>query len=141
MRKIFLFISAMLLIACGGSVKQQSNALQEDSATISPNTNVITTQISQPQVEKHEMKNAVPLVGSYYSAKSTDEYIFKADGTGIFIINSAGGHSAKFMWKRTGRKVIITIEGYTPSIYEFDPKAETITEHSESFGTLIYNKE
>ena len=69
------------------------------------------------------------------------EYIFKADGTGIFVINSTGGNSERFRWKRIGRKVTITIEGFNPSIYEFDPKAETITEYSESFGTLIYNKE
>lgn len=141
MRKVFLLISAMLLLACDGSVNKQSNALQEDSLVVNLDSNVIATQISQHQVEKNEMKNVDQLVGSYYNAKSTDEYIFKADGTGIFVINSTGGNSERFRWKRIGRKVTITIEGFNPSIYEFDPKAETITEYSESFGTLIYNKE
>lgn len=135
MKKIFLFISAILLIACGGSVKQQSNTFQEDS------TNAIATQIPQSQVETQEKDSVDPLIGSYYNAKSTDEYIFKDNHTGIFIMNSAGGGSSNFTWKRSGEKLTITLEGFTPTTYEYDSKNQTITEHSESFGTLIYNKE
>lgn len=141
MKKIFLFISAMLLIACGESVKQQSNTFQGDSTNAIADTNVIATQIPQSQVEMQEENSADPLIGSYYNAKSTDEYIFKENHTGIFIMNSAGGGSSNFTWKRSGEKLTITLEGFTPTTYEYDSKNQTITEHSESFGTLIYNKE
>lgn len=140
-RKIFLFASIFLLVACGGNVKQQNTIPQEDSIIILSDTDIVE-QIPQSQIEKQEKNNASSLAGSYYNTQSTDKYIFNEDYTGTFIMNSTGGNSLHFIWKRFGNKIVITLEGgYAPTTYEYDPTAETLIEHSESFGTLIYSKE
>lgn len=85
-------------------------------------------------------KEAVdPLVGTYFCNRTHDTYVFKSDKTGFFTIQ--GGGPSTFTWKRSGSNVTIEYEAFGKQKLKFDQRAETITEKSESFGTLVFNKQ
>jgi hypothetical protein len=65
--------------------------------------------------------------------------VFKSDKTGFFTIQ--GGSPSTFTWKRSGNNVTIVYEAFGQQKLKFDPKAETLTEKSESFGTLTFYKQ
>ena len=81
---------------------------------------------------------ADPLVGTYFCNRTHDTYVFKSDKTGFF--NIQGGSPSTFTWKRSGNNVTIVYEAFGKQKLKFDQKAKTITEKSESFGTLVFNK-
>lgn len=80
-----------------------------------------------------------PLVGTYFCDRTHDTYVFKADKTGIFTIQ--GGGPSTFTWKRSGGNVTISYEVFGEQKLKFDQRTKTITENSESFGTLVFNKQ
>ena len=80
-----------------------------------------------------------PLVGTYFCSRTHDTYVFKSDKTGFFTIQG-GASPSEFTWKRSGNNVTIQYEAFGEQKLKFDPKAKTITEKSESFGTLVFNK-
>ncbi len=80
-----------------------------------------------------------PLVGTFFCNRTHDTYVFKSDKTGFF--NIQGGGPSTFTWKRSGNSVTIIYEAFGEQKLKFDQKAKTITEKSESLGTLIFNKQ
>lgn len=82
---------------------------------------------------------ADPIVGTYYCNRTHDTYVFKSDKSGFFTIQ--GGGPSTFTWKRSGSNVTIVYEAYGEQKLKFDQRANTITEKSESFGTLVFNKQ
>ena len=80
-----------------------------------------------------------PLVGTYFCSRTHDTYVFKSDKTGFF--NIQGGSPSTFTWKRSGNNVTIVYEAFGEQKLKFDQRAKTITEKSESFGTLVFNKQ
>ena len=82
---------------------------------------------------------ADPIVGTYFCNRTHDTYVFKSDKTGFFAIQ--GGGPSTFTWKRSGSNVTIVYEAYGEQKLKFDQRANTITEKSESFGTLVFNKQ
>lgn len=81
-----------------------------------------------------------PLVGTYFCNRTHDTYVFKSDKTGFFTIQ--GGISpSEFTWRRSGSNVIILYEAFGKQMLKFDQKSQTIIEESESFGTLVFNKQ
>ena len=61
------------------------------------------------------------------------------DKTGFF--NIQGGSPSTFTWKRSGNNVTILYEAFGEQKLKFDQSAKTLTEKSESFGTLVFNKQ
>lgn len=92
-------------------------------------------QRSEP-AKKQERKD--PLVGRYFCSRTHDTYIFKSDNTGLFIVQ--GCPPSNFTWKRSGDNVTVTHEAFGDEYLKYDPRKETLTEKSESFGTLLFNK-
>ena len=80
-----------------------------------------------------------PIVGTYYCNRTHETYVFKSDKTGFFTIQ--GGGPSTFTWRRSGSNVTIVYEAFGEQKLKFDQRAETITEKSESFGTLVFNKQ
>ena len=80
-----------------------------------------------------------PIVGTYFCNRTHDTYVFQSDKTGFFTIQ--GGSPSAFTWKRSGSNVTIEYEAFGEQKLKFDQRTETITEKSESFGTLIFNKQ
>ena len=80
-----------------------------------------------------------PIVGTYFCNRTHDTYVFQSDKTGFFTIQ--GGSPSAFAWKRSGSNVTIEYEAFGEQKLKFDQRTETITEKSESFGTLIFNKQ
>ncbi|MBR1401213.1 MAG: hypothetical protein IJ562_06425 [Prevotella sp.] len=92
----------------------------------------------EPSTEKVQ-ETADPLVGTYFCNRTHDTYVFKSDKTGFFTIQ--GGSPSTFTWKRSGSNVTIVYEAFGEQKLKFDQSAETLTEKSESFGTLVFNKQ
>ena len=82
---------------------------------------------------------ADPIVGTYFCNRTHDTYVFKSDKTGFFTIQ--GGGPSTFTWRRSGSNVTIVYEAFGEQKLKFDQGAKTITEKSESFGTLVFNKQ
>lgn len=82
---------------------------------------------------------ADPIVGTYFCNRTHDTYVFKSDKTGFFTIQ--GGSPSTFTWKRSGSNVTIVYEAFGEQKLKFDQRAKTITEKSESFGTLVFMKQ
>lgn len=82
---------------------------------------------------------ADPIVGTYFCNRTHDTYVFKSDKTGFFTIQ--GGGPSNFTWRRSGNNVTIVYEAYGEQKLKFDQRTKTITEKSESFGTLVFNKQ
>ena len=80
-----------------------------------------------------------PIVGTYFCNRTHDTYVFKSDKTGFFTIQ--GGSPSTFTWKRSGSNVTIEYEAFGEQKLKFDDKAKTLTEKSESFGMLVFNKQ
>lgn len=80
-----------------------------------------------------------PIVGTYYYNRTHDTYVFKSDKTGLFTIQ--GGGPSTFTWRRSGSNVTIVYEAFGEQKLKFDQRAKTITENSESFGKLVFNKQ
>ena len=80
-----------------------------------------------------------PIVGTYFCNRTHDTYVFKSDKTGFFTIQ--GGGPSTFTWRRSGSNVTIMYETFGEQKLRFDPKAKTVTEKSESFGILVFNKQ
>lgn len=95
--------------------------------------------IEKPSAEKKQ-EVTDPLVGTYFCSRTHDTYVFKSDKTGFFAIQG-GGNPSEFTWKRSGNNVTIQYEAFGEQKLKFDPKTKTITEKSESFGTLVFNKQ
>lgn len=90
--------------------------------------------------EQEQVKEvADPIVGTYFCNRTHDTYVFKSDKTGFFTIQ--GGSPSTFTWKRSGNNVTIKYEAFGEQKLKFDDKAKTLTEKSESFGTLVFNKQ
>lgn len=98
-------------------------------------------ELSKETATKQEQVKEVadPLVGTYFCNRTHDTYVFKSDKTGFFTIQ--GGSPSTFTWKRSGNNVTIVYEAFGQQKLKFDPKAETLTEKSESFGTLTFYKQ
>lgn len=82
---------------------------------------------------------ADPIVGTYFCNRTHDTYVFKSDKTGFFTIQ--GGGASEFTWKRSGSKVTIVYDVFGEQKLKFDQSAKTITEESESLGTLVFYKQ
>ena len=96
-------------------------------------------ELSQETTADEVKEVTDPIVGTYFCNRTHDTYVFKSDKTGFFTIQ--GGSPSTFTWKRSGSNVTIEYEAFGKQKLKFDQRAETITEKSESFGTLVFNKQ
>ena len=96
-------------------------------------------ELSQETTAEEGKEVTDPIVGTYFCNRTHDTYVFKSDKTGFFTIQ--GGSPSTFTWKRSGSNVTIEYEAFGKQKLKFDQRAETITEKSESFGTLVFNKQ
>lgn len=95
--------------------------------------------IEKPSKESVQ-ESTDPLVGTYFCNRTHDTYVFKSDKTGFFAIQG-GVSPSEFTWKRSGSSVTIVHKAFGEQRLKFDQKTKTITEESESFGTLVFNKQ
>ena len=123
MKKLLFAFATLLFVACGNKVAQPG--LEEE--------------LSQETTAEEVKEVTDPIVGTYFCNRTHDTYVFKADKTGFFTIQ--GGSPSTFTWERSGSNVTIEFEAFGEQKLKFDQSAETITEKSESFGTLVFNKQ
>lgn len=138
MKKASFILVSIILLSCNGnnSVINQEHA-DVDSA-------VIDTMDVQPLKDENHKKlaknnTADPIVGTYYCYRTQDTYVFLSDKTGYFTVQ--GGSPSDFTWKRSGKNVTIVYEVFGKQKLKFDSKAQTLTEESESLGTLVFDKQ
>lgn len=138
MKKASFILVSIILLSCNGnnSVRNQEHA-DVDSA-------VIDTMDVQPLKDESHKKlannnTADPIVGTYYCYRTQDTYVFLSDKTGYFTVQ--GGSPSDFTWKRSGKNVTIVYEVFGKQKLKFDSKAQTLTEESESLGTLVFDKQ
>lgn len=138
MKKASFILVSIILLSCNGnnSVRNQEHA-DVDSA-------VIDTMDVQPLKDESHKKLAKnnpedPIVGTYYCYRTQDTYVFLSDKTGYFTVQ--GGSPSDFTWKRSGKNVTIVYEVFGKQKLKFDSKAQTLTEESESLGTLVFDKQ
>ena len=96
-------------------------------------------KLIEKPVKEAVQESTDPLVGTFYCGRTHDTYVFKSDKTGFF--NVQGGCPTPFTWKRSGANVTIVLEIFGKQKLKFDQKTKTITEKSESFGTLVFDKQ
>ena len=110
---------------------------------INENANKVAEAIDNQKVQTSEPAKVVekkdPLVGRYFCSRTHDTYIFNSDNTGLFIVQ--GCPPSNFTWKRSGNNVTVTHEAFGDEKLKYDQRKETLTEKSESFGTLIFDKQ
>ena len=94
-------------------------------------------ELSKETVTEKTKEATDPLVGTYFCNRTHDTYVFKSDKTGFFTIQ--GGNPSTFTWKRSGNNVTIVYKDFGQQNLKFDQRTKTLTERSESFGTLIFN--
>ena len=99
----------------------------------------IDLELSKETIAEEVKEVTDPIVGTYFCNRTHDTYVFKSDKTGFFTIQ--GGSPSTFTWKRSGSNVTIKYEAFGEQKLKFDDKAQTLTEKSESFGTLVFNKQ
>lgn len=111
----------------------------EKKIIINEGAKKIEDLIEKPSTEKVQ-EVTDPIVGTYFCNRTHDTYVFKSDKTGFFTIQG-GGSPSVFKWKRSGDNVTIVYEAFGEQKLKYNPKAETIIERSESFGTLVFEKQ
>lgn len=138
MKKASFILVSIILLSCNGnnSVRNQEYA-DVDSAVI----DTMDVQPLKDESHKKLAKNntADPIVGTYYCYRTQDTYVFLSDKTGYFTVQ--GGSPSDFTWKRSGKNVTIVYEVFGEQKLKFDSKAQTLTEESESLGTLVFDKQ
>lgn len=138
MKKASIIIVSIILLSCNGnnSVRNQEN-VDVDSAVI----DTMDVQPLKDESHKKLTKNNPedPIVGTYYCYRTQDTYVFLSDKTGYFTVQ--GGSPSDFTWKRSGKNVTIVYEVFGKQKLKFDSKAQTLTEESESLGTLVFDKQ
>ena len=138
MKKASFILVSIILLSCNGnnSVRNQEYA-DVDSAVI----DTMDVQPLKDESHKKLAKNntADPIVGTYYCYRTQDTYVFLSDKTGYFTVQ--GGSPSDFTWKRSGKNVTIVYEVFGKQKLKFDSKAQTLTEESESLGTLVFDKQ
>lgn len=138
MKKALFILVSIILLSCNGnnSVRNQEHA-DVDSAVI----DTMDVQPLKDESHKKLAKNntADPIVGTYYCYRTQDTYVFLSDKTGYFTVQ--GGSPSDFTWKRSGKNVTIVYEVFGKQKLKFDSKAQTLTEESESLGTLVFDKQ
>lgn len=138
MKKASFILVSIILLSCNGnnSVRIQEHA-DVDSAVI----DTMDVQPLKDESHKKLAKNntADPIVGTYYCYRTQDTYVFLSDKTGYFTVQ--GGSPSDFTWKRSGKNVTIVYEVFGKQKLKFDSKAQTLTEESESLGTLVFDKQ
>nr|WP_294742403.1 hypothetical protein [Prevotella sp.] len=138
MKKASFILVSIILLSCNGnnSVRIQEHA-DVDSAVI----DTMDVQPLKNESHKKLAKNntADPIVGTYYCYRTQDTYVFLSDKTGYFTVQ--GGSPSDFTWKRSGKNVTIVYEVFGKQKLKFDSKAQTLTEESESLGTLVFDKQ
>lgn len=138
MKKASFILVSIILLSCNGnnSVRNQEHA-DVDFAVI----DTMDVQPLKDESHKKLAKNntADPIVGTYYCYRTQDTYVFLSDKTGYFTVQ--GGSPSDFTWKRSGKNVTIVYEVFGKQKLKFDSKAQTLTEESESLGTLVFDKQ
>ncbi len=139
MKRILSYLLlAFTLSACGNNNKQQSKVVSQ--VTVQTNTPSQTSQKEQPKVQTKEEVKLDILVGAYRCKRTKDAYVFYSDNTGQFF-PSGKSPSSEFTWKRSGENVTIKYEIFGEQKLKFNKKNKTLTEKSQSFGTLIFHEE
>lgn len=127
------------LSACGNTNKQQSKVVPQVTVQTNPQKSK-TSQKEQPKVQTKEEVELDILVGAYRCKRTKDAYVFYSDNTGQFF-PSGKSPSSEFTWKRSGENVTIKYEIFGEQKLKFNKKNKTLTEKSQSFGTLIFHEE
>jgi hypothetical protein len=140
MKKIlpYLFFT-LTLIACGETNKQQSGVISQTTVQTDNKPNQ-TPKKTQPKIQPEKEIELDILVGSYRCKKTKDAYVFYSDNTGQFF-PSGETPCSEFTWKRYGENVTIKYEIFGEQKLKFNKKNKTLTEKSQSFGTLIFHEE
>lgn len=132
-------------IGCNNKVNksdtQKENTVKVEVANTTPTVSEPTTEEPKVVEEQPRAPKKNSIAGTYVSDRLGDVIELNEDGTGTFTFNSAGGGKNDFTWKRSGKNVIIKIEGFSNSIMKYDSKEKSITEHSKDLGNIVYYKD
>lgn len=134
----FILVS-IILLSCNGnnSVRNQEHADVDsaviDTMDVQPLKDESHKKFGKEQYCRPYCRNIILLSHSRYT------YVFLSDKTGYFTVQ--GGSPSDFTWKRSGKNVTIVYEVFGKQKLKFDSKAQTLTEESESLGTLVFDKQ
>ena len=140
MKRIIPYLFFILsLIACVNTNKQQSKVVSQTTVQTDNKQNQ-TPKKEQPKNQPKKEIELDILVGSYRCKRTKDAYVFYSDNTGQFF-PSGKTPSSEFTWERFGENVTIKYEIFGEQKLKFNKKNKTLTEKSQSFGTLIFHEE
>ena len=95
-------------------------------------------------LKKKHQKKGDNFIGTYFCNRTHDTYYFDEDGTGYFKIQSIDPTVSEFKWVRKGKDISITFTGeatgYGKLQLKYNMDENTITENTQDFGVLIFNK-
>lgn len=100
---------------------------------------VAIQELYETQADDIQDDNADQIIGTYHCSRLRDTYAFKSNHKGFFTVS--GGSPREFTWKRSGKDITVVYEVLGAVKLKYDSKAQTLTEETEDFGTLIYEKQ
>lgn len=126
--------ASMTLIGDNKEIK-----INEDAGKVAESINQVEQEQTSNEDKPKVQEKKDPLVGRFFCNRTHDTYVFNSDNTGLFIVQ--GCPPSSFTWNRSGNNVTVTHESFGDEKLKYDPRTETLTEKSESFGTLVFNKQ
>jgi lipoprotein len=144
--KLIFSVVSVLLISCGINTQHKETlSSNEDSfKTVYENSSYTKPKLSQPEFKEKTSKKGDNFIGTYFCNRTHDTYYFDEDGTGYFKIQSIDPTVSEFKWVRKGKDISITFTGeatgYGKLQLKYNMDENTITENTQDFGVLIFNK-
>lgn len=137
-KNIIYLLMSFFFFSCGNN-KQQPAMSAEGSVEKTASVQVDQTETNnvEENTVKTDKQSNNPIIGIFKCNKTGDKYLFNSDGTGCFF---TGTTQTVYKWKNTGSIVTITYEMFGDQKLFFDSESNTLTEDSESLGTLVFEK-
>lgn len=151
MKKLLYVLISALAISCASNSQQKEKEEAErkaDSIVLQAQKDYEkekAERVKSVSQEKKQQENTEKKVfeGEYYCRRTGDTFVFRSNHSGLFIPQGAYVTST-FIWKRNGTKIHIKYTGDSDylgkSTLTYDKDFQQITEISESFGELDYDK-
>lgn len=150
MKKIFIVMVCMSLVACTGNSTKQKESEEIDrrvDSIIQQKQQDYQKQQADAAKDNKSKKSTSErdeFVGEYYCDRSGDTYVFRSTNFGEFTPRGAEVGSS-FYWVKKGDKVIIKYVGDAESFgstkLTYKKKSHQLIEKSKLYGTLVYEKE
>lgn len=151
MKKLLYVLISALAISCASNSQQKEkeeadrkadSIIQQAELYYEKEKAERANSMHQKDEQQKQAKKQI-FEGRYYCPKTGDNFEFNSDHTGEFT--PKGGYvTATFSWRKNGTRIKIRYTGESDYLgnqsLTYNKKTQQITEISESFGKLVYNK-